>query len=426
MHLLKFPPFAATCLVLVWTATTLAAVNFVPPGNKIMISVWSDNYPYKGPYNDDSPLKIDTRTGKHWPVYHMAQNIPVIGADMSPANIDTTIDYSLIEALGTDAILILDLYPYALTAGHAYSNIQDSDIQALASQCAGYNAKGRRVILRIFAEMNGNWYPWAQQPIEFVAMYRKIALAVRAVAPLVSFPLSPGTTGATSAANFAAMDTNGDGQISFADNPYTPYFPGTDVVDWVGTSMYYWGPYDSTGNYGVNAAVDPNYFVGWMTGAGGAFNFYSYVVSLGKPITLAEWGIPYYVTVDPGVGELAMKRAWWSQSLTNAATMAMFPNVKMFGLFEWRKYEPGLRDFQFLNTSTNGGIVTSTFLSDLATTTVEYVWANSTIVASATAAAAASPTAATSVTPKASTGIKIELCSFLAVAAVAMTLITAT
>jgi hypothetical protein len=46
----------------------------------------------------------------------------------------------------------------------------------------------------------------------------------------------------SSAADRAALDTNGDGQLTQADDPYAPYYPGDDFVDWIGLSLYYKGP----------------------------------------------------------------------------------------------------------------------------------------------------------------------------------------
>ena len=99
-----------------------------------------------------------------------------------------------------------------------------------------------------------------------------------------AFPLAPGITGPISPADQAAMDTNGDGQITFADNPckstlgcldiesfltsvhiiirhsvlprggwlvccrFVHHGSAVDhhifipVVDWIGTSIYYFGP----------------------------------------------------------------------------------------------------------------------------------------------------------------------------------------
>jgi soluble lytic murein transglycosylase-like protein len=45
----------------------------------------------------------------------------------------------------------------------------------------------------------------------------------------------PGTS------DFALLDTNHDGVLNMSDDPYLPYYPGDDAVDWVGMSLYHWG-----------------------------------------------------------------------------------------------------------------------------------------------------------------------------------------
>lgn len=37
---------------------------------------------------------------------------------------------------------------------------------------------------------------------------------------------------------YKQMDTNGDGALDANDDPFAPYYPGDDVVDWVGISLY--------------------------------------------------------------------------------------------------------------------------------------------------------------------------------------------
>jgi hypothetical protein len=38
------------------------------------------------------------------------------------------------------------------------------------------------------------------------------------------------------------LDTNRDGQFDVLDDPYSAYYPGDDVVDWIGLSTFYRGP----------------------------------------------------------------------------------------------------------------------------------------------------------------------------------------
>ena len=49
------------------------------------------------------------------------------------------------------------------------------------------------------------------------------------------------------AADCKLLDTNGDGTINNYDDMYTPYYPGDDVVDWVGLSVFHFGNVGSAG-----------------------------------------------------------------------------------------------------------------------------------------------------------------------------------
>ena len=63
-------------------------------------------------------------------------------------------------------------------------------------------------------------------------------------------------------------------------------------MDWVGCSMYDFGTYDSQLQaYVTNTLPDPNFFANTLTG--GNVNFYNYVLSLGKPLAIAEFGKPF-------------------------------------------------------------------------------------------------------------------------------------
>ncbi|TPX37686.1 hypothetical protein SmJEL517_g00555 [Synchytrium microbalum] len=377
--------------------------QLLEPETGVYIAVWTDSYPYVNTSSNDTPKLLNDRTGKKWSLWHIGQNIPAFSANSNTPNVDTTVNETLLELTNTDAGILLDVFPFN-NAGTSYSAISANDIQALANQCAAYNKKGRKVWLRLASEMNGNWYPYAQQPASFVQLWINVTNAVRAVAPSTAmlwspqilpngqYSLNPDTTGPINAANMALLDTNHDGNINSRDDPYTPYWPGTQYVDWIGTSMYYHGPYlDSSAMYGINSIPPQNYFDGLMNTAN--FPFYNFVASMGKPLSLSEWGIPFYIALTPdgpsgqsipvavGPGQVAMKRAWWTQSMTNKTIYAKYPLIKMWGLFEFIKDETGsFRDFQFLNTTTLNGSITNAFLSDLQTSGINFIWANDTSV----------------------------------------------
>ena len=75
----------------------------------------------------------------------------------------------------------------------------------------------------------------------------------------------------------AALDTSGNGQFDTADDPFAPFYPGDDFVDWVGISVYYKGP----NSQNINVAQPPGYCYGAMvnynpnTGATGPEPWYS-------------------------------------------------------------------------------------------------------------------------------------------------------
>ena len=135
----------------------------------------------------------------------------------------------------------------------------------------------------------------------------------------------------------AALDTNGDGALSAADDPYAPYWPGDDAVDWVGMSLYFWGlEYP----WGENEVAPEGRFADLLTGAlqDGLPNFAAtYADAKGKPLAIIETAALY----DPaagGPGEEELKRAWFEQVL-GQATRDAFPSLAMVNWFEWRKEE---------------------------------------------------------------------------------------
>lgn len=239
---------------------------------------------------------------------------------------------------------------------------------ALASDLAGFNADGVPVIVRFAHEMNGSWYPWSQQPAQYLAAFRTIAEAVHTRAPGSAmmwapnygggYPFAggqyearPGTTERT------ALDTNGDGALTMADDSYAPYYPGDDAVDWVGMSLYHWG---AKYPWGENELPEGDKFAEQLTGSYAGANgddtllpdFYEvYGVGHGKPVAIPETAA-LYAPAGGGEPELAIKEAWWGQVL-GPATHARFPQLKMVNWFEWDKQEvevKGRVDWTVTNT----------------------------------------------------------------------------
>lgn len=237
--------------------------------------------------------------------------------------------------------------------------VTDDVAADVAGLAASVNETGVPVVIRFAHEMNGSWYAWGQQPIAYIDAFRRVAAAVHADAPGSAMMWAPNNAdgypfeGGASAAqpgtpDFALLDTTGDGVLNLEDDPYAPYYPGDDAVDWVGMSLYHWG---SAHPWGENEMPEEGKFAAQLTGtysgAAGdetaAPDFYQvYGVDHGKPVAVPETAALVVPRGDPE-GELAIKQAWWRQVLS-AETAERFPALKMVNWFEWEKFEPEVQD----------------------------------------------------------------------------------
>jgi hypothetical protein len=245
-------------------------------------------------------------------------------------------------------VLLLTLEPHG-----GLGAVTDAAAADLATRLAGYNDRDVPVVVRFGAEMNGRWYAWGQQPTGYVAAFRRIAQAVHAGAPGSAtmwapaygggYPFATGPAAvapsdpATVALDRAALDTDGSGAVTRLDDPYAPYWPGDDAVDWVGLSLFHWG---NTYPWGENELPEPGKFVaqltGEYTGLGGDDralpDFYgTYGEQHGKPVAIAETGAFY----APGAGgdALAVKQAWWAQ-VFDPALPQQLPRLAMVNWVE--------------------------------------------------------------------------------------------
>ena len=213
---------------------------------------------------------------------------------------------------------------------------------------------GVATFVRFAHEMNGSWYPWGQQPEQYVAAFRAVADEVRS-APASAMVWAPNEgsgypfvggphEAAPDSAERAALDTNDDGELTATDDPYAPYWPGEDVVDWVGMSLYFWGlEYP----WGENEIAPEGRFAALLTGEPtGAHaeeapipDFYgTYAEGHDKPMAIIETAA-LYDSAGGGPDEMAVKSAWFEQVFSEA-TRGRFDRIGMVNWFEWRKDEP--------------------------------------------------------------------------------------
>ena len=161
---------------------------------------------------------------------------------------------------------------------------------------------------------------------------------------LVQLP-QPGTP------DFAALNTNGDDVIDNLDDPYLPYYPGDEYVDWVALSLY-WYP---DANTGFNTVPPPTYFRDMATSSGPSMNlvnaprngdptrnFYQrFAVERNKPMMIPETAAPYIPSQPMVDSHAAIKEAWYSQILS-AETRRELSRILLVNQFEEIKADAGM------------------------------------------------------------------------------------
>jgi len=263
----------------------------------------------------------------------------------------TNLDAAAGQARDVGAVLIVTLEPF-----DGLDAVTDDVAAGLARRLAAYGAAGTPTLVRFAHEMNGSWYPWGQDPEHYVPTFRRVAAAVHAGAPTAAMLWAPneglgypyagerydapvGSTART------ALDTTGDGKLDAADDPYAPYWPGDDAVDWVGMSLYHWGTEWPWGENEVPAAGKFAALLGGSAAPAGTRtpDFYAtWAEGHAKPLAIAETAA-FYRPGTGGATEREIKLAWLEQAL-DPAMLARYPRLRLVNWFEWRKVEPEVND----------------------------------------------------------------------------------
>lgn len=240
---------------------------------------------------------------------------------------------------------------------------------------------GVPVLLRYGHEMNGDWTVYGYKPAQYIAAFQLLATAVHARTNMtamlwspnvgINYPFSvtsdstspPPTSAQSDPLNFPLLDTNNDGVIDFFDDPYTPYYPGDDYVDWVGLSLYYYQDYDT-----INNIPPSSFFEDYLVGSGPsvdnqfggnaassanltARNFYqNFAINHNKPLIMSESGAPYIIHATSGASDYDVKSAWWIQTWSTSI-QSKYPLLKGILNFEEEKVEGVLKSWSQTNDS---------------------------------------------------------------------------
>ncbi|KAI9011400.1 hypothetical protein BC832DRAFT_590627 [Gaertneriomyces semiglobifer] len=341
---------------------------------------------------------------------------------------------------GTGGIMGMTLLPHK-----GLENVTLQAMQQLGQKCAEINGAGIPILLKFAPEMNGYWYPWGQRPSEFVRVFRQLVMTVRNATNATN-PVSVGNATSVGLARtavvwaptsahgypyitrssqdttslppqkgdprFAEMDTNGDGVLDVQDDPFSPYYPGDEFVDWIGVTGLFNGAlwrnltalaslshseeFDSshylnvtaghnptatlqTGPYGNTIAVanaslvnqipptglDVNgtSFESLITGHPTGWNLYEqFAAKRQKPFLVSDTAIGYVSgrNIPPVPSVLDVKSAWWNQSYS-VDLYERYPHLRAI---VWYDYAYNLEDSLMVDFSlSRNGTVMEAFVN---------------------------------------------------------------
>ncbi|GAA5846837.1 hypothetical protein JCM9279_004460 [Rhodotorula babjevae] len=374
----------AACVALASVTVASAQALFEPPGDQVMLGFWYDS---ADPYYD-TPAIINEKLGNNVPVFQLSQQIPLPAFNYT-TGAGGAAPESLIERSSTDAAVFLTIYPTSFAA------ITDDDFTNLAKQIYDYQANlNRTVFLRYAPEMQGTWMTYGFDPVGFLQSWTNMYTIIKAIAPETIMVWAPNTPQgypygqqytafqALSAANQALLDTNGNGELDAGDDAFSPYYPGDDLVDWIGLSIYYKGvPSD------IQNTVQPNnYCASIITGTDPADNsvitewYQAYCAAKpSKACMFAEAGAAFHVDDDGSATQVQLQQAWLKDCVTSQTMLDRFPRIKLYMQFEYEKVEDSnsgtqdLRDYRILNVTE----VRNEFIADIASLSDRFTWAQS-------------------------------------------------
>ncbi len=347
----QIPPYLLRPLALltVLIATLVSAITVSVPNAHAAVPVPVDGRTYYGvqlAWEFDSPADYASRLGKSPMVY--GEYVPFPLSRETKSSLSRKVD----KIAAQRGMLMLTLMPNG-----GLNTVTPGAIRDLGSVLANYNSRGVKVFVRFGHEMNGSWYAWGQQPSAYKNAFRKVADGVYRRAPdsvMVwapnyggGYPFNGGAYNAQpGTADFAALDTNGDGVLTMDDDSYGPYYPGDAYVDWVALTNYHWG---NSWPWGENELPEAGQFATQLTGTyngligdqRGVPDFYAeYAVGHNKPLAIAETSALYNTSRSDGARNYDIKMEWASQVFADSVATE-FPRLKMVLWFEHAKEEEG-------------------------------------------------------------------------------------
>ncbi len=249
------------------------------------------------------------------------------------------------SCLGSHAIpsLTLESYRTDLNDSDVLNNYTIDQINTLADYLDSF---GVPMFLRWNHEMNGSWHDWSHKPSLYVQKFDEFAAIIHARAPNVAMVWAPNeasdypfdVSDMTPGIYFDEMDTNGDGQITSSDDPYSPWYPADISVDWVGLSVYHWGKVNNQPGFNVKpSAGDFDKAMGYT---GNLVNFHDTYSTSTQPMMIAETAALFIHSLWDINDDWNhhVKEEWLSQ-IFHGSNASKYPNLKAVFWFNEEKYE---------------------------------------------------------------------------------------
>ncbi|SOE52980.1 hypothetical protein SAMN06296378_0487 [Salinibacterium xinjiangense] len=293
--------------------------------------------PQDGPYfgsilnwADDSAQSQADRLGAPSAVYEHEATVPM--SESSKLYLDQFLD----QVQRQGALPVITLTPTVALAD-IDQGVADALVDALVEVIGDRELPA---YLRFAPNMNGTWTAWGQQPSAYRQAFTVVAEAVHARlndAVMVWSPAAGDAYPFTRARPvdtdlLRELDTDGSGVVDTADDAYAPYFPGANVVDWVGLSLYHG---DTDGGEVVNVVPAGGEFASRLGPVSARVptddDFYArYSGNTDTPLMLET--AAFYSASAAGGAELAVKQTWWRQVFAGSED-GMYDNL---GVVLWR------------------------------------------------------------------------------------------
>ncbi|POW13260.1 hypothetical protein PSHT_07830 [Puccinia striiformis] len=341
--------------------------------DQIYFGVWVD--PDLG--FQDTPALFNARLQRNASVFHIAQRMPLL-------------PYNYTTGIPTTAASVLNYWPSSKQRSikfsdqlcgkstnhhlhhshtHRYQGLQSNSLPQMGTRNA-------RSMERVWSTTSGVRSSMANN-VQGGEIYR--TCYYHRLGPNLGHDYPYGQTANIDPTDMAVLDTNKNGELDKGDDPYTPYYPGDDYVDWIGISVYF-----KQFSRNVNWAQPPGFCADILTGietqsrVNTGFDWYNqYCASKpNKACLIAESGAAYHSDVAGGATELSIKQAWWQDCMTNTTFLQAFPRIKLHMHFEFQKVEadigpPDVRDYRLTNKTE----ILTAFQTDLTAVQNNYLWA---------------------------------------------------